>query len=49
MFMLSKFNLKQIKDTSFVMQASSVIHIKTNVSQVADKTLEINYQDLINN
>jgi len=32
---LNNFNLKQIKDTSFVMQASHIINIKTNVSHVA--------------
>ena len=33
---LSNFNLIQIKDTSFVMQASSTINFKTNVSQAVD-------------
>jgi len=36
MLRLSNFNFKQIKDISFVMQASSTVNIKTNVSQVVD-------------
>jgi len=36
MHMLRNFNLKQIKDTTFVMQANSAINNNNNVSQVTD-------------